>query len=52
MIIMPVMKKEELERLIDEDNLKNIEDIGNLLTQLEKETIEEVLQGELDTHQF
>ncbi len=27
-----------------------MEDIGNLLTQLEKEMIEEVLQGELDSH--
>jgi hypothetical protein len=47
---MPVIKKEELKRLIDENNLKTIDDIGNLLTQLEKEMIEEVLQGELDSH--
>lgn len=47
---MPVMKKEDLKRLIDENNLKSMEDIGNLLTQLEKEMIEEVLQGELDSH--
>lgn len=49
MIIMPVMKKEELKRIIDENNLRSIDDIGDLLTQLEKEMIEEVLQGELNT---
>jgi transposase-like protein len=46
---MPVMKKEELKRIIDENNLRSIDDIGDLLTQLEKEMIEEVLQGELNT---
>jgi transposase-like protein len=47
---MPVMKRQELRKLIEENNLKNIDDIETLLGQLEKEMIEEVLQGKIGEH--
>ena len=47
---MPVMKREELKKIIEENNLKTMEDVGEFITNLEKEMIEAILQGELDAH--
>ena len=49
-ISMLVMKREELKKIIDENNLKTMEDVGEFITSLEKEMIEAILQGELDAH--
>jgi transposase-like protein len=35
---------------IDENNLKNMEDVGEFISNPEKEMIEAILQGELDAH--
>ena len=47
---MPVMKREELKKIIEENNLKTMEDVGEFITNLEKEMIEAILQGEIDAH--
>jgi len=47
---MAILSKEELKRLADENNIKTMDDLDEFITQLEKEMIEAVLEGEMDTH--
>lgn len=47
---MITIEKEELKRIIKENNLKTVDDLKEFFAQLEKEMVETMLEGEMESH--
>ena len=47
---MAIFSKEEMKRIIEENGLKTMDEVDEFITQLEKEMVEAILEGEMDTH--